>query len=154
VGVVIGPFAGDRSRLDALFALADDSPVAVEYYRELGTLLVARDGGAVVGLALLVPHDAERSELKALAVDPARQGEGLGKRLVEAAVQTARREGARFLDVSTAAADVCNLRFYQRTGFRMKHICRDAFTPATGYPDPIEIDGVLLRDQVLFDQEL
>ena len=36
--------------------------------------------------------------------------------------------------VATAAADIGNLRFYQRQGFRMRSVERDAFTPATGYP--------------------
>jgi hypothetical protein len=31
---------------------------------------------------------------------------------------------------------------------------RDAFTPATGYPDPIRIDGILLRDRVWLSMEL
>ena len=152
--VRIETFVGNRIALAALFALADESPAAVASYRDSGTLLVAREGSAAIGLALLIRRDAKQSELKVLAVDPARQGEGLGKRLVEAAVESARREGAKILLVSTATADIRNLRFYQRTGFRMKHVCREAFTAATGYPDDIQIDGIPLRDQVVFDREL
>jgi hypothetical protein len=47
-----------------------------------------------------------------------------------------------------AAADTGNLRFYQRVGFRLLSVDRDAFTPATGYPDPIMIDGIPLMDRV------
>jgi hypothetical protein len=43
---------------------------------------------------------------------------------------------------------------YQRVGFRMARIERDAFTPATGYPSPIDVDGLLLRDRVWFDRDL
>jgi len=50
--------------------------------------------------------------------------------------------------VGTAAADIGNLRFYQRTGFRLLAIDRDAFTAATGYPDAIVIDGIPLLDRV------
>jgi hypothetical protein len=46
------------------------------------------------------------------------------------------------------------LRFYQRCGFRMSRIVRDAFGPHTGYPEPIVVDGIVLRDQVWFDVEL
>jgi len=53
-----------------------------------------------------------------------------------------------------AAADIGNLRFYQRCGFRMERVVQDAFVPATGYPDPIEIDGIPLRDQVWFGMDL
>jgi hypothetical protein len=55
--------------------------------------------------------------------------------------------------VSTAAADTGNLRFYQRVGFRLLSVDRDAFTPATGYPDPIMIDGVRLMDRVWLSQD-
>jgi hypothetical protein len=52
------------------------------------------------------------------------------------------------------AADVGILRFYQRLGFRLLSIERDAFTPATGYPDAIVIDGIPLRDRVWLSQDL
>ena len=54
--------------------------------------------------------------------------------------------------VATAAADIGNLRFYQRQGFRMRAIERDAFTPATGYPSGLLIDGIELRDRVWLDR--
>jgi hypothetical protein len=54
--------------------------------------------------------------------------------------------------VATAAADIGNLRFYQRQGFRMRSVERDAFTPATGYPPGLLIDGIELRDRVWLDR--
>lgn len=56
--------------------------------------------------------------------------------------------------VATATADTGNLRFYQRQGFRFRSIERDAFTPATGYPTDIRIDGILLRDRIWLDQPI
>jgi hypothetical protein len=50
------------------------------------------------------------------------------------------------------AADTGNLRCYQRQGFRMRTVERDAFTPATGYPPGVLIDGVELRDRVWLDR--
>jgi len=58
----------------------------------------------------------------------------------------------RLILVATAAADIGNLRFYQRQGFRMRSVERDAFTPATGYPPGLLIDGIELRDRVWLDQ--
>jgi hypothetical protein len=54
--------------------------------------------------------------------------------------------------VATAAAGVGTLRFYQRQGFRMRWIERDAFTAAAGYPPGIRIDGIDLRDRVWLDR--
>ena len=70
------------------------------------------------------------------------------------AIALARSEGRATLTVATAAADVGNLRFYQRLGFRMRSIERDAFTPATGYEPGIVIDGIELRDRVWLDLDL
>jgi hypothetical protein len=67
--------------------------------------------------------------------------------LLERAIAVCRDEGRSELAVATAAADVGVLRFYQRLGFRLLCVERDAFTPEAGYPD-IEIDGIALRDRV------
>jgi len=56
--------------------------------------------------------------------------------------------------VATAAADIGNLRFYQRQGFRMSRIVRDAFTRSNGYQEGATIDGIPLRDQVFLELEL
>jgi hypothetical protein len=54
--------------------------------------------------------------------------------------------------VATAAADTGNLRFYQRQGFRIRGVDRDAFSPASGYPPGLEVDGIPLRDRVWLDR--
>ena len=56
--------------------------------------------------------------------------------------------------VATAAADIDNLRFYQRAGFRMRSVERDAFTAAAGYPFRANVDGIDLRDRVWLDLDL
>ena len=78
----------------------------------------------------------------------------IGRRLVAAALELTRREGAATLRVATATADIGNLAFYQRLGFRMREIKRDAFTAATGYPPGIHVDGTELRDRVWLDRQL
>jgi hypothetical protein len=56
--------------------------------------------------------------------------------------------------VATAAADIANLRFYQRLGFRMRSIERDAFTVARGYDPDAKVDGIKLRDRVWLDRSV
>ena len=141
-------FEGSRDELADLFALADDSPAALSVYRDLGRVLVARDGPAVIGHLQLVAGDsAGAAEVKSIAVREDRQGMGVGRMLLKRAIAVCREEGWSVLVVATAAADVGVLRFYQRLGFRLLRVERDAFTPETGYPD-IEIDGIPLRDRV------
>jgi GNAT superfamily N-acetyltransferase len=148
-------FTGSRNFLSRLFALADDSPEQIASYISLGEVLVAREGDLVVGhLQILETDSAGVFELKSMAVTEAHQGRGVGRNLVEAAVVRCRVRGGHRLIVSTATADIGNLRFYQRLGFRMYRIVRDAFSPLRGYPEAILIDGIPLRDQVFLERDL
>jgi GNAT superfamily N-acetyltransferase len=78
-------FAGSRDALAELFALADDSPAAVRAYRDLGRVLVASDGAAIVAHPQFVSGDEGGVGLKSLAVRADRQGAGIGRTLVERA---------------------------------------------------------------------
>jgi ribosomal protein S18 acetylase RimI-like enzyme len=150
--VRIEEHAGPRSALRALFELAEDSPAALDAYIDAGRVLVAVESGRVVGqLQLTDASEPGTAEIKNMAVAPSDQGRGIGRALVRAAIDLARREGRTALVVATAAADTGNLRFYQRVGFRMRSVERDAFTPATGYPPGLEIEGIELRDRVWLD---
>ena len=141
-------FEGRRAKLADLFALADDSTEQVERYRDLGRVLVARDGPDVIGHLQLIGDERENTvEVKSLAVREDRQGEGVGRMLMQRAIAVAREEKHSGLLVATAAADTGALRFYQRLGFRLLRVERDVFTPEAGYP-PVDIDGVHLRDRV------
>lgn len=145
----VEPYTGPRERLRPLFELAEDSPSELDRYVEAGRVLVAIEDEAVVGHLQLV-----RDEIKSMAVLASHRRRGHGRRLIEAAIAAARAEGCDVLRVATAAADVDNLRFYQRAGFRMLSVERDAFTEREGYPADIEIDGIPLRDRVWLDRLL
>ncbi len=141
-------FQGSRAALTDLFALADDSPARVRSYRDLGRVLVARDGASVIGhLQLIAGERADEAEVKSIAVREDRQGEGVGRMLLNRAIAVCRVEHRRTLLVATAAADTRVLRFYQLLGFRLLRVERDVFTPEAGYPE-IDVDGVPLCDQV------
>jgi len=146
---------GPRESLRSLFELAEDSARELDGYIDDGELLVAVCGEDIVGhLQLTRAAGMGELEIKNMAVLPEHQLRGVGRALVEAAIERAREQQGSRLRVATAAADPGNLRFYQRLGFRMRSIERDAFTPATGYPPGIAIDGIELRDRVWLDFEI
>jgi GNAT superfamily N-acetyltransferase len=147
--------SGPRAALRPLFELAEDSAETLDAYIDAGRVLVALSGDGFAGHLQITEADrADAAEVKNMAVDPSLQGRGVGRRLMAAAVDLARREGHSTLVVATAAADTGNLRFYQRLGFRLRAVERDAFTPETGYPPGLEIDGIALRDRVWLDLPL
>lgn len=89
----------------------------------VSTLLVARAGGEVAGSAAIEPYGRD-ALIRSVAVDPARRGEGLGRRLAEAAVALAGRLGIERLYLLTETA----APFFARLGFRP--VARDD-VPAT-----------------------
>lgn len=110
--VTIEWFEGSREALADLFALADDSPAAVRRYRDLGRVLVATDGSRVVGhLQLTAGEREDEAEVKSLAVRADRQGEGIGRMLVERAAKVCRRERIRRLrSTASRCATECGCR--------------------------------------------
>ena len=153
--VRIETYGGPRDDLRALFELAEDSAAELDSYIDVGRVLVAVSDGEVVGhLQLTGTGDPRQVEIKNMAVRETRQGQGIGRRLIQAAVDLAAAESVTTILVATAAADIGNLRFYQRQGFRFRSVERDVFTPANGYPAGIMVDGVELRDRVWLDREI
>ena len=89
----------------------------------LDRLIVAKDGAQVIGTAAVESYD-EGALLRSVAVDPAHQGEGVGQRLVTAALEVARQDGARAVFLLTTSAE----RFFPRFGFEA--IPRTAVPPS------------------------
>jgi ribosomal protein S18 acetylase RimI-like enzyme len=153
--VVIEWYTGDRASLRPLSELAEDSLTQLESYLCSGRVLAARTGQDVVGYLQLVGLGRpDAAEIKSMAVREDLQGRGIGRRLVHTARSLLVAEGASQVRVATAAANLDNLRFYQRCGFRLRAVERDAFTPAAGYPPDGTIAGIPLRDRVWLDMQL
>lgn len=149
-------YDGPRLALWDLFELADDSSEQIDGYIELGRVLVALDDGdEVVGHVQLIDGAGEGAvELKSIAVREELRRRGVGRQLVEHALACCRGEGVRAVSVTTATADIDNLRFYQRLGFRASSVSRDAFTEAQGYPPQLEANGIPVRDSITFTMQL
>ena len=64
-----------------------------------------------------MPSHAHVLEIGGLAVDPVRQGAGVGRRLVEAAVQECRRRGARKVTLRVLGPNTAARLLYDRCGF-------------------------------------
>ena len=142
-------YTGDRTQLMPLFRDADDSETAIAEYIARGDILVARDARSIIGYVQMI-GDGPKWELKSIAVVEAQRGLNVGRALVRAGVAHARSRGGLRIVVAAAAADTRVLGFYQRLGFRVSGVERDAFTTANGYPANLLIDGIRVRDRVWF----
>jgi ribosomal protein S18 acetylase RimI-like enzyme len=101
-----------------------------------------------LGIVLVIPLEQKGVELKAVAIEPSQQKQGVGKRMLAAVVGALRGRGFERVRVGTANAAIGELAFYQKVGFRLASIERDFFTPARGYAADLTDNGIRLRDMV------
>jgi GNAT superfamily N-acetyltransferase len=97
----------DRDRID---------PEQVRKMLGTGKYLLAESNGALIA-CVYVELRGKRAYFGPLGVDPSRQGQGLGRKMVEAAESYARATGCEFTDLR-----IVNLRtelppFYRRPGY-------------------------------------
>jgi ribosomal protein S18 acetylase RimI-like enzyme len=153
--VRIEEYAGPHGDLIDSFREAEDSEPLLSAYLDLGRVWVARDAeGEVLGHLQAVAEDDDSWEVTNTAVAAGARRRGIGRLLLERAVEEARAAGAVRVVLATAAADTGALRYYQRCGFRMTHVVPDAFDEHHGYPPGIVVDGIPMQDQVWFERVL
>jgi len=80
---------------------------------------VADKDGRVVGSVFVVEADAETAKLRLLYVEPDTRGEGLGRRLVEEALNFARAAGYRRMTLWTNDLLAAARHIYEKAGFRL-----------------------------------
>jgi len=106
----------------------DVTPGPAKIAERIGELLAAGDTTALIGgtgpdgVALLRFRPALLSAglecyLAELYVAPAKRGAGLGRALMEAAIETARARGGDTMDLTTTEADVAARQLYESLGF-------------------------------------
>ncbi len=90
---------------------------------ETNTVLIARDGTAIVGSLTLVMFPLPtglRAWVEDVVVDNAARGRGVGAALAAKAVRLARAGGARTLDLTTRPSREAANRLYVREGFQLR----------------------------------
>lgn len=85
-----------------------------EIYETLQAFFVAEVDGAVVGCCALEIIWSDLAEIKSLAVGQTQKGKGVGRALVEASLEQARRLG-----VPRVFALTLEPEFFERVGFRV-----------------------------------
>lgn len=109
---------------------------------------VAEKGGDRVGLAT---YRIEDGDCEVVTIDAFPQGGGAGTALLDAAAAAARDAGCRRLWLITTNDNLRALRFYQRRGFRLAALHRDALVRSRELKPSIPevgMDGIPLRDEL------
>ena len=127
---------------------ADPSEAMIRKYLDEGELYVLLASGKTVAVAVVLPWGGGAYELKNLAVEEVRRGQGFGGKLLRHLMKQFSAKGNRMV-VGTSPA---NVGWYERFGFKkdgvIPHFFRD------NYPEPILEDGQPLDDMIMMSAKL
>ena len=79
-------------------------------------LFVARDQGKIIGTAM-AGYDGHRGWLYSVAVDPDRQRQGIGRQLMDYAVDVLKTKGCVKINLQVRATNAGVVAFYEALGF-------------------------------------
>ena len=139
----------DKKQYLSLLLLADEQEDMVDRYLERGIMYVLEDDGVKAECVVTDEGDGVL-ELKNLAVEPAAQGRGYGKAMVDFLVRTYRGQYT-VLQVGTGDSP-STIPFYEACGFYRHHLVKNFFTDH--YDHPIYECGGQLVDMVYLQRKL
>ncbi len=139
----------NRAWLEAYFTVEPLDEVYLQdpegtVVRPGGEIFFALEGDRVLGTCAAIPQEDGSFELAKLAVDPAAQGRGLGRRLAEAVIAFAAHRGATRLFLLSSTRLHPALRLYQSLGFQRRpfpgppaYVDADVYMELVPLPGPV-----------------
>jgi RimJ/RimL family protein N-acetyltransferase len=111
--------------------------------------LVAEDEGRWLGY---LSYENRAGDMEIVVLEALVEREGVGTALLARCAQTALDDDARRLWLLTSNDNTAALRFYQRRGFALVAVHRDAITHAREHLKPeiplLGLDAIPLRDEI------
>lgn len=139
-----------NAEIMALLLMADPNEKNILSYLPNATILVCKDNGKFISVALIT-EIAKEFELKNIAVLTEHQGEGIAKSMINEVKKIAKNLGAKTIDVGTGNSSLSQLALYQKCGFRMHSIESGFFN---SYPEPIFENGIRCIDMIKLRAQL
>ena len=139
----------DKKRYLDLLLLADEQESMIDRYLEQGDLFALYDGGLRT-ICVVCDKGAGEAEIKNLATEPAYQGKGYGRAMMDYVCSYYRPRCRRML-VGTGDSPL-TLPFYRKCGFRECGRVKNFFLQH--YDHPIWEGGKLLTDMIYLEKLL
>lgn len=95
-----------------------------------GAIYLAISENRIIGTAAIIKEPGDEFELAKMAVDPAFQGRGISKLLIEKCIDQARKSGARKLFLYSNSQLQKALQLYTRYGFKQVPVTDSPFLTA------------------------
>ena len=84
-------------------------------------LLVAMNSDELIG-SIMLGYEGHRGWLNYLAVDPGHRGQGVGSRLVEAAIKKLTGLGCQKVNLQVRTSNAAAIKFYENLGFTQDNV--------------------------------
>ncbi|WP_210365203.1 GNAT family N-acetyltransferase [Bacillus sp. REN3] len=135
-----------------LLLLADPSKDMVSGYLSDGITYIAESQDGISGVIVLLPKSPVTSEIINLAVKEDSQGKGIGKLLLQHAIDAAKKAGFKRIEIGTGNSSINQLAMYQKAGFRITGVDKEFFI--RNYDKPIFENGIRCRDMIRLSMEI
>lgn len=135
-----------------ILLLADPSRELIQTYFTEGECYVAEENGEKIGVFVIVALPGNTLEIKNIAVCEDRQGQGIGKKLLQEAIEIAKRKGCVHIEIGTGNSSIGQLALYQKCGFRITGVVKDFFVQH--YDEVIMENGIQCMDMIRLKLEI
>ena len=139
------PLINAAFQVEKFFKVGERTDAAeISAHLKSGRFLLLEDEAGIAG-SVYIEVNGDRGYFGMLAVDPARQRSGIGRRLIVAAEEFCREQGCRFMDIT-----IVNLRtelppLYEKFGYR---ITGSAPFPSDQMPVKMPCSFVLMEKEL------
>ena len=111
----------------------------IESYRHGRTILVRRPPGPLLGTGTILPRGHGTAEILRMSVAPDARRLGIGRRIVDELIATARTWNADRVVLETTSAWTDVVAFYLRCGFTITHTEMSEFGPETHFAYDLDL---------------
>ena len=129
-----------------LLLLADPFLDMIQKYEKTGRIYLVKFSNKVIGVIVISEINNDTDEVMNVAIKEEFQNKGIGKQLIQFAINKSKSNGKKKLEICTGNSSITQLAMYQKLGFRMIGIELDFFT--NKYKDKIIENGIEFRDKI------
>ena len=134
-----------------LLLLADPSEEMIAEYIHSGTVFIARLKSKIVGALVVLKTRPKTMEIMNISVYEEYQNKGIGKQLLNKAIDYAKESKIKTLEIGTGNPGLVQMILYQKIGFRIIGVEFDYFRKF--YKEKIFENGIECRDMIRMKME-
>lgn len=135
-----------------MLLLADPARELVEAYIADGECYVYEENDDIIGVFVIAPLSEVTVEIKNIAVIEDKQGHGIGKKLLQEAIEVAKSSSYERIEIGTGNSSIGQLALYQKCGFRISGVIKDFFVQH--YDEIIMENGIQCMDMIRLRLEI